>query len=112
MDTTQKVIAEKTLFYDIVNYTYHQNAAVQIDQYCNGVTIVNTGTVAMNANGIPLAAPVAPQLLGESVSFGGNRNEIFYGRLDVAFVAAGGAQCIVSQKVYVKFQQTKPFELE
>jgi len=107
-----KILAEKTLFYDIVNSTYNANAHVQIDQFCNGVTVVNTGLVAVNVNGIPLAPPVAPQLLGEAISFGGNRNEIFYGRVDVAFAAGVGARCIVTQKVYVKFSVTKPFELE
>jgi len=103
---------EKTLFYDIVNSVYSANAKVQIDQYCNGVTIVNIGATNMQVNGVPLAPPVAPSLVGESVSFGGNRNEIFYGRIDISFTAGAGSRCIVQQKVYVKFQQQKPFELE
>jgi len=103
---------EKTLFFDIVNSTYTNNAHVQIDQFCNGVTIVNTGTTNMRVNGVPLGPPIAPGLLGESVSFGGNRNEIFYGRVDISFDVLAGARCIVEQKVYVKFQLQKPFELE
>lgn len=103
---------DKTLFYDIVNSIYNANAKVQIDQYCNGVTIVNTGATVLTVNGISLAAPIAPALVGESVSFGGNRNEIFYGRIDIAFAAGAGSRCVVQQKVYVKFQYQKPFELE
>lgn len=102
---------EKTFFYNIINSTYAENAKVEVDRFCNGFTVVNTGATAMTVNGVPLAAPVAPQLLGESVSFGGNRNEIFYGRIDVAFTGGVG-RCIVSQKVYIQFQNSKPFEFE
>ncbi len=101
---------EKTLFYNIVNTEYATNAKVEVDRYCNGFTVVNTGATAMIVNGVPLAAPVAPQLLGESVSFGGNRNEVFYGRIDVSFTGGAGS-CLVSQKVYIAFERGKPFEL-
>src|SRR5688572_33027032 len=83
---------EKTLFYNIVVTEYSGNAELQVDQFCNGITVVNTGTVAMDVNGVPLAPPVAPMLLGEAQSFGGNRNEIFYGRINIGFVAAAGAR--------------------
>lgn len=102
---------EKTLFYSIINSTYEGNAKVEVDRFCNGFTVVNTGATNMIVNGVPLAPPVAPQLLGESVSFGGNRNEFFYGRVDVSFTGGVG-RCIVSQKVYIQFQGGKPFEFE
>lgn len=99
--------AEDTLFYNIIVYTYSENAHVQIDELCNGLTVVNTGTVNMNVNGVPLAPPPAGSLLGEAQTFGGNRREIFKGRIDVAFVAAVGAQCIVIQKCYIHFKDNK-----
>lgn len=102
---------EKTLFYNIVNTVYETNAKVEVDRYCNGFTVVNIGATAMNVNGVPLAAPVAPALLGESTSFGGNKGEIFFGRVDVSFTGGAG-RCIVSQKVYTEFERGKPFELK
>ena len=98
---------EKTLFFNIINSTYQTNTKVEVDRLCNGFTVVNIGATNMIVNGVPLAAPVAPQLLGESVSFGGNRNEIFYGRIDIAFTGAVG-NCIVTQKIYL---DKKPFDL-
>ena len=104
-------LKEKTLFYNIITTEYRSNAELQVDQYCNGITVVNIGTVAMDVNGIPLAPPVAPMLLGEAQGFGGNRNEIFLGRIDIKFVAAAGARCVVIQKVYIKVIEDKPFEI-
>jgi len=101
---------EKTLFYNIVDTTFAGNAKVEVDRLCNGFTVVNTGATNMIVNGVPLAPPVAPQLLGESATFGGNRNEIFYGRIDISFTGGAG-RCVVSQKVYIDFEQGKPFEL-
>lgn len=101
---------ETTLFYNIINSAFTVNTKVEVDRYCNGFTVVNTGATNMVVNGVPLAPPVAPALLGESVSFGGNRNEIFYGRIDIGF-AGGAGNCTVSQKVYIDFQNSKPFEL-
>jgi len=80
--------------------TYDQNTGVNVDPYCNGFTVVNTGATAMQVNGIPLAPPIAPALLGEAVSFGGNRDEIFSGRIDISF-ATGAGRCVVTQKIYL-----------
>lgn len=79
--------------------TYAANQKVEVDKNCNGFSVVNIGAVAMTVNEIPLAPPVAPALLGEATQFGGNRGEIFIGRIDIAFAGAGG-RCIVIQKVY------------
>lgn len=107
----QNIIQEDTLFYNIITATYSENAHVQIDPYCNGLTVVNIGTPAMNVNGVPLAPPPAGALLGEAQTFGGNRREIFRGRIDIAFNAAAGAQALVIQKIYIQDIQ-KPFEVK
>lgn len=91
---------EEQLNYNIETTFYRRNDSVVIDKLCNSVTIVNTGATAMTVNKVPLAAPVAPNLLGESFTFGGNRNEIFKGRIDIAFTGGAG-QCIVAQKFYL-----------
>ena len=100
----------KTLFYNIIPSTFKTNTKVEVDQYCNGFTVVNIGATNMVVNGVPLAPPIAPALLGESVSIGGNENEVFYGRVDISFTGGIG-NCIVSQKIYINFQKGKPFEL-
>lgn len=96
---------ERTLIYDIVPSFYTANAHVQLDRYCNGVTVVNIGATNMTVNHVPLAPPVAPALLGEAQTFGGNRNELFRGRIDIGFTAGAGSRCIVIQKIYVKYQE-------
>lgn len=107
----QNIIQEDTLFYNIITATYSENAHVQIDPFCNGLTVVNIGTVGMNVNGVPLSAPPAGASLGEAQTFGGNRREIFRGRIDIAFNAAAGAQALVIQKIYIQDIQ-KPFEIK
>lgn len=102
---------DQTLFYNTINATYRSNAKVEVDRYCNGFTVVNTGATVMQVNGVPLSPAVAPNSLGESVTFGGNRNEIYYGRIDIQF-AAGVSSCVVIQKVYIKFSDgEKPVNL-
>lgn len=86
--------------YNLVNMTYSQNAKIVVDKYCNGFSIINIGASNMVANGVPLAPPVPPALLGEAVSFGGNLGELFDGRIDISFTGAVG-RCIVTQKIYV-----------
>ena len=92
---------EEQLNYNIETTFYRRNDSVVIDKMCNSVTIINTGTTAMTVNKVPLAAPIAPNLLGESFTFGGNRNEIFKGRIDISFQPAGAGQCIGAQKIYL-----------
>lgn len=91
---------ETALFYNLIPMTYAANAKVEVDKMCNGFTVVNTGATAMVVNGTPLAAPVAPALLGEAVQFGGNKGEIYTGRIDISFTTGAG-RCIVTQKIYV-----------
>jgi len=102
--------SERTLFYNITNQTFQLNTKVTADKLCNGFTVVNTGAVDCFVNGIPLAPPVAPSRLGESVSFGGNKEEIYIGRIEISFTGGVGS-CVVSQKVYIDFERGKPFEL-
>lgn len=90
---------EQLLAYNLSPMTYYRNQKVEVDSRCNGFTVVNVGTSNMIANGIPLAPPVAPALQGEAAQFGGNRNEIFIGRIEISFDGNAG-ECIVIQKIY------------
>lgn len=96
----------------MVPFTFTANAKVEIPQRTNGVTVVNTGNSVLIVQGIPLAPPVAPAQLGEAYSFGGNRGEIFHGRLDINFQnATGTGRCVVMFKEYLEFKHGGPFEL-
>jgi hypothetical protein len=91
---------ERVLFYNITPVQYLRNASVVVDKLCNGATVINTGTTVMTANGIPLNPGVVGVRNGESFTFGGNRGEVFAGRIDLAFVGGTGS-CFLIQKIYI-----------
>lgn len=94
---------EDTLYYDFSVTPYKRNSKVVIDTYCNSATIVNIGTTLMLVNGIPLNPGTPGTNNGETYLFGGNRAEIFKGRIDISFPAAGIGSCLVVQKYYVNY---------
>lgn len=91
---------EKILLYNCIATTVRNPQSLRVEKFCNGWDVVNTGTVVATVNGIPLNPPAAGEVLGDSASYGGNKGEIYVGRIDVAFAGAGG-QVIVTQKIYV-----------
>ncbi len=94
---------ERTLSYNIITQTIRTNQGIVLDERCNGVTAVNIGTTNGNVHGVPLAPPSAGSLLGESFAFGGNRNEVFEGRIDVSFPGGNdnGNRILIMQKIYL-----------
>lgn len=91
---------EKILPYSTSTVSVVQAGAVKVDRFCNGFTVINTGTVVATVNGVPLSPPAAGETLGDSLNEGGNKGEIYIGRIDVAFAGVGG-QVLVIQKAYV-----------
>jgi len=91
---------EKILYYNIVPSQYQRSIFVEVDPFCNGATVINTGTTAMTVNQIPLNAGLPGTNNGESYSFGGNKGEIYRGRLDISFTGGVG-NCVVIQKIYI-----------
>lgn len=87
------------LFYNASYTQYLVDSSVVIDDFCNGWTVINIGASVMFVNGIPLNPGVAGTNNGESFSVGGNRGEIFMGRIDLRFVGGAGV-CVVIQKFY------------
>jgi hypothetical protein len=85
---------EKILLWDTNTWSTDVAKEFPPDPYCNGFLVFNAGASILVANGIPI--PV-----GGTVTFGGNRGEIFKGRLQVAFVPPGVNNCIVVQKFYL-----------
>lgn len=92
--------AEKILFYNLTPQTYRTDTKVEVDPYCNGFTAVNIGTTPLIINGVPLLPPAVAGGIGESVSFGGNRGEVYIGRIDLQFPNGTGGVALITQKVY------------
>lgn len=92
----EKYHGEKLLVYNLSIQEYQQNLQVDTQNFCNGFTARNIGTDIVYVMGDPLAP-------NEFKAIGGNRGEIFSGRIDIRF--AGGAGLIknvlVTQKYYV-----------
>jgi hypothetical protein len=90
--------------YNIVVSTFTRQQEIEVLQRCNSVTIRNLGDVALRINGILLQPPPAPGLSGEFVSFEGNDNEYYNGRLSLVFNAGGLAPLAeITQKYYLDF---------
>jgi hypothetical protein len=94
-------MCEKIIHYNIVPTQYEKNCQVTIDKQCNGFVAKNTGNTLLTIMGEALQP-------GQSKSIGGNRAELFIGRVDLFFTGASliPAQpvaknaCVVTQKVY------------
>jgi len=94
-------MCEKILHYNIVPTQYEKNTSVTVDKQCNGFVAKNTGNTLMNIMGEYLQP-------GESKSIGGNRAEIFIGKVDIFFTGpslipaqpTAVTACVVTQKVY------------
>ena len=68
---------------------------------CNGLTFINRGSVVCFVNGIPLSPNPTAGLSGESISFGGNLDEIYAGRANISFAPGANPLVIVVFKFYV-----------
>jgi hypothetical protein len=88
--------------FNVTTISVSKNQGVEIDPLTNALTFINTGNTLVNVNGIPLNAGVPGTNNGESFSIPGNYDEVFSGRIDVAFPGGGaGAQLLVIQKFYL-----------
>lgn len=95
MEKLQKVIpVEKLLQYNISTQQYAGAEDVPTMDFCNGFSVRNIGTSVCVVMGDALAP-------NESKSFGGNRGEIFVGRIDIKFTGAGNNLALVTQKYYM-----------
>lgn len=97
MEKPMKVTAiEKLLQYNISTQVYNGSQDVPTMDFCNGFSVRNVGT----NNVIVMGDTLAPN---ESKSFGGNRGEIFVGRIDIKFPPSAILTnlCLVTQKYYM-----------
>lgn len=81
---------------------YTPGQVVQRIKNCNGFTAVNTGDDLVTVNGFPLYPGTPGTNIGDSVSFGGNAGELYYGTIDIVFAQVGATpQVTISQKYYI-----------
>jgi hypothetical protein len=91
---------DRILYYNITPVQYLVNSSIVVDPNCNSVTVINIGATIMTVNNIPLNPGTPGINNGESFTFGGNRAEVFSGRIDISFTGGAGS-CIVIQKIYI-----------
>lgn len=91
------------LHFNFVGQEYSVNTEVSVDPACNAVTFINKGTMVARINGVPINPPLDPTLSGESITVGGNKGELFKGRLQITVGVGDPAPLvIVIQKYYIK----------
>lgn len=85
---------EKLLIYNTDVQTYQAAVNAPIDPYTNSLTVKNTGTTLC----IFQSDTLQP---GESKSYGGNRGEVFRGRLDLRFQTQAVPPAIITNEATV-----------
>lgn len=96
-------MADRKFNITVSNYTVSK--IVDIEKDCSAWTATNIGDTTVQVNGIILFPSVTPlTVLGDGVSIGGNKDEIYFGRLNVSFIQPIGAapQVQIIQKFYIK----------
>jgi hypothetical protein len=90
------------LKYGMITQGLLSNGSAIIPPDCNGFTVMNLGlTVAMINYSIPLNPGTPGTNNGESFSIGGNRGEIFAGRIDISFPLNSNGSIMIIYKIYV-----------
>lgn len=76
----------------------------EVVEKCNGFTVTNTGDTIVVVNDTILYPGTPGTFLGDSRSFGGNKGELYVGKLKVSFVLPLGVlpQLEITQKFYVE----------
>ncbi len=92
------VPVEKLLQYNLSVQIYNQPEQIPVMDFCNGWTARNIGT----SNVIIMGDTLAPN---ESKAIGGNRGEIYTGRIDLNFTGVGNNLCLITQKYYMNIDR-------
>lgn len=88
------ITVEKLLQYNLSTQVYSVTQEVPVMENCNGFTVRNIGT----SNVVIMGDTLAPQ---QTKAIGGNRGEIYVGRIDLKFTGAGTNLCLITQKYYM-----------
>lgn len=89
--------------YNISVGTYYASQFVRVVQHCNGYMVRNIGTSTVTVQGMILYPGVPGTSIGDSVTIGGNRDEIYSGNIIVSFPvpAVAGQLVEITQKYYI-----------
>ena len=102
MANNQPVTMNDFLVYNTTGgQTYGPNQIISRVQNCNGFTVTNIGTTIIRVNGRILYPGVPGTSIGDSVSIGGNRGEIYTGNINIQFEAGVTPLALVEQKFYI-----------
>lgn len=96
------VTLEKLLQYNLSVAVYNTDCQIPIVELCNGFSVRNIAPTLTGATVIVMGDPLLP---GQVKNVGGNRNEIYVGRLDIKFNGAGEQVCLVTQKYYMNIKR-------
>lgn len=105
------ILKDDELAFSIVPTTIRQSKfGVSLQRYVNSITIINYGASIVTVNSTIILYPgTVGSAVGDSISFGGNKGEIFKGTIDIAFNLAVGNNCLILQKIYFpEYFKTKP----
>lgn len=97
---------EKILYYNVIPKIVRKNGDIAVDKACNGVEFVNIGGTVVTINQRPLNPPAAGEVLGDSYTMGGNKGEIFAGRITISFATNANPMVLVTEKVYMPGKKT------
>lgn len=94
-------MADKFRLYNTASRTYQESGYYTPSKMCNGFTAINFSDVTVTVNDIPLLPSATPlTVAGDSVSFGGNENEIFRGQFKIQFATGGAISNLVIVEKY------------
>lgn len=93
--------------YNLTFTPYRAGGNVEVDDRCNGFTVVNLGDDTALINGVPLFPSATPlTAIGDVLSIGGNEGELYKGVISLSFAGVGVApQVMVIQKFFIKDYQ-------
>ena len=94
----------KPRYYNTTTQEYTALRSVNVDKMCNGFSVNNAGTTIVTLNGEPLQP-------GQSKTVGGNEDEIYVGRIDLAFIVPTPAPSTIINSAWVtqKFYEREDF---
>jgi hypothetical protein len=88
--------------FKFINKRYTSYTNVTLDRRCNGIQVVNIGSVIAYVNDFPIHPASDPTLQnGEGFVGGGNIGELYDDRVVIRFDPGAGAAVMVTEKVYI-----------
>lgn len=96
-------------FYNLASQTFTRSQTFIQDRLCNGFTVLNNGDTICFINDVPLFPSATPlTVAGDSISIGGNENELYKGNITIKFQQPLGAtpSVVLIQKFFVEKEKS------